>query len=283
MENIHYLLKTILAAGKQRQSFISAGWIRFFLRLVPARHKRKWALWILSLSPHYFFRQGNPNYKKMGQSRFLEEEFKRNKESREQICEQILSPYLKKADTVLDYGCGPGFLAKCVSEKVRQVFAVDISTGVLECAKILNKTKNVSYFTLKDMREKVEDNSVSLVYSFAVVQHLTDAVFAETLEDLRRKMKAGGTLLLHVILNGGLSEAEWRNDKTLYGRVKWHYGLNCFSRTEKGVEALVENHGFRSVKIMNLKEICREHFDDICGQHLVVANKPSVPLEHPRL
>ncbi len=257
---------------KGRQSFISAPWIVFSLRRAPQRCRRKWALRVLSLSPHYFYRDA-ADYKGMPQAQFLEEEFKRNTGSRERICERALSPYLAKTDTVLDYGCGPGFFARCVSRRVRRVFAVDISTGALECAKILNAAENVAYVTPAEMNRQVEDSAVDLVYSFAVIQHVTDSVFEDILENCRNKMKTGGTLLFHVMLSGALSEGEWRKDRSWYGRVKWHYGLNCFSRTEQEARHLVEKHGFRVRKVVNLRDVFEEVFDDICSQHLIVAEK----------
>ena len=46
-----------LTLGREDQSFLDAGWIVALLRSAPARRRRRLALSILSLSPHYFYRQ----------------------------------------------------------------------------------------------------------------------------------------------------------------------------------------------------------------------------------
>jgi len=117
----------------------------YLLRVCPKSKKRALALRILSLSPHYFYRNINPEYSKLSFCEFLEAEYTRNKVSREKIYSSVLRPCLSKNQVVMDYGCGPGFLAKAVSFIAGKVYAVDISHGVLECAKILNSGDNIEY------------------------------------------------------------------------------------------------------------------------------------------
>src|SRR5438128_3266642 len=132
MKRILKLARAILTTGKDHQSFIGARWLVLSLRLTPRPLKKKLALWILSLSPHYFSREINPDYKNLSLNQFLEAEYRRNRSSREMICNQLLMRYVKPHYEIMDIGCGPGFLAKAVARHVRTVYACDISPGVLE-------------------------------------------------------------------------------------------------------------------------------------------------------
>ena len=115
-------------------------------------------------------------------------------------------------------------------------------------------------------QHQLSDQSIDLVYSFAVVQHVTDRVFMDSL-------KPGGTLLFHIALNEGASETAWARDKGLRGMIKWTYGLNFFLRTEQQANQLVDSSGFHSVRVLSLKQVCDDDPDDVFQEHLIVAAK----------
>jgi hypothetical protein len=87
------------------------------------------------------------------------------------------------------------------------------------------------------------------------------------------KLKKEGVLLIHVILDGDnwRTEQDWRQDKSLIGRLKWNYGLHCFKRNKDDLLRMLEATGYTSVVIQKVDELCPEVFDDICTQHLVRA------------
>jgi SAM-dependent methyltransferase len=231
------------------------------LRLCPDKYKRKLALLVLSFSPHYFSQDIKISY-----FDFLESECQRNDEADEKTLKQILLPYLKKVNTAIDYGCGPGFLAKHVSRIINQVFAVDISDGVLECAKIINPSDKIVYLNIQDIDKVIANNSIDMVYSISVIQHVTDVIFEEILQNSFNKLKNAGLILFHIPVDtqGWRSEEEWRKAKSLVGQIKWKYAINCFYRTEKQVEAFLKKHGFDSIQFLDL-EYHRQFF---------IANKP---------
>src|ERR1700733_12785317 len=123
MNKLLNFIKALLTNGRDNQAFIGAKWLVVLLRITPRLLKRKMALRILAISPHYFYRTSRPEYKNMPTSQFLEAEFERNRSSRERIVNQLLLPGLKPGYRVLDIGCGPGFLAKAVSRHVKMVYA----------------------------------------------------------------------------------------------------------------------------------------------------------------
>lgn len=274
MQNILSIIKTLSSRGKENQSFIGATWVVTLLKVAPKRFKRRLALLLLSWSPHCFYRHINDEYHRLPFKDFLEREFKRNKESRERIMNFILAPYLNPHQTVLDYGCGPGFLANAVSPLVARVFAVDVSRGVLECARILNGHKNTTYLHTTQI-EHIEDGSIDLIYSFAVIQHVTDQVFDRILDTSYKALKDRGRIVFHVVVDqqGWRDQSDWVSDKSTKGRLKLKYGLNCFNRNSESIVRMLEEHGFSSVCLQPIESLCSEDFDDICKQHLVTAVK----------
>jgi ubiquinone/menaquinone biosynthesis C-methylase UbiE len=270
------IVKSIPAIGKDSQSFIGAKWLIYLLRVCPKSKKRALALRILSLSPHYFYRNIKPEYSKLSFCEFLEAEYTRNKVSREKICSLLLRPYLAKNMVVMDYGCGPGFLAKAVSSIAGKVYAVDISHGVLECAKILNSGDNIEYlYAGRGGVSIIPDNGLDIIYSIAVIQHLANKVFEEVLSTWREKLKPGGKALLHIVIDdpNWKSEEQWKADTSLRGKIKLKYALNCFSRTSEYLYGVLPQKGFRILSLQKIEDICGEYFDDVCGQHLLIAEK----------
>ncbi|MEZ5425779.1 MAG: class I SAM-dependent methyltransferase [Pyrinomonadaceae bacterium] len=270
------VVKWGLTLGKEPQTFLGAKWVPAFLNKVSRSSKRKWALRILEWSPHYFIDGENPKYKGMPLDEYLEISFEINAESRREIYRKILKPYLKKDDTVLEYGCGPGFLARAVSPHVKKVFACDISVGALACARIINNAPNIDFIVAdKKGLSEIEDQSLDAIFSFAVIQHLTDEVFEAVLENCRRKLKKGGRLILHIQLEDEVwkTEKDWRSDTSLKGRIKYKYGLHCFGRSKEKHEKLVLEHGFANVTFESLKELTDDVSSGPDSQFLLLAEK----------
>ena len=125
----------VLTTGAD-QNFLGQRWIPWVLRWTPRSYRRAMALRLLAISPHYFIFQWSTLYPRgKSRSEILEAEHLRNAESRRTVARQVLAPYLDRGMAVLDYGCGPGYLARAVSDHVKDVLAVDISAGALACAR----------------------------------------------------------------------------------------------------------------------------------------------------
>lgn len=270
------VLKWFVSLGKEPQTFLGAKWILPFLNKVPEKSKRKWALRILNLSPHYFFDGDNPQFKGMGLDEYLETAFEINAESRRELYEKVFKHHLSKDLTVLEYGCGPGFLAKAIAPHVKKVYACDISVGALACARIVNKSDNIEYIVADEKGlSKIENESLDAIYSFAVIQHLTDEVFEIVLQNCQRKLKKTGQLLLHIQLQDDVwkTEEDWKSDESLKGKLKFKYGLHCFGRTMETHEELLAKHGFSIKKTEDLKHIGDPNSSETDFQFLLVAEK----------
>ncbi len=278
MNKLFSLIKWGVTLGSGSQNFLGAKWIQRSLDKTPVERRRSKALHILSLSPHHFFDTDNPAYKGMSREQFLDAAFEVDKISREKLMDQVLSSRLGPGDTVLDYGCGPGFLSKAVSGHVKQVYAADISPGTLACANILHPADNIKYVTADDDGlAEVPDATVDVVVSFAVIQHIGDAIYDLILANCFRKLRPGGQVIIGIQLlePGWKTEAEWLADRSIKGRLKFKYGLHCFGRTPEEHLAMAAKHGFVDARIESVAEMVDEKFDDICSQHLMTAHKPA--------
>ncbi len=278
MTKISQIITWTAARGSDPQNFLGARWILAILKLLPASKRRQFALNFLSLSPHYFLDADDPKYSGYSRSAYLESAFERCRISREKIFDQILANEMSADDTVLDYGCGPGFLSHVLAKKTGRVFAADISGGVLECARILNDAPNLEYLMADDAGlADVPDGGIDSIVSFAMVQHISDDILNTVLEKWQQKLRDGGKLIAHVTLLNDVwkTELDWKSDASLKGKLKYQYGLHCFGRHEKSLIEFVENRGFEDVKITPISDIVSEDFDDICSQHLLTAKKRS--------
>jgi cyclopropane fatty-acyl-phospholipid synthase-like methyltransferase len=276
MSRIIDVIKWGATLGKGEQNFLGARWVQAVLRNAPQSKRREYALKILSLSPHYFLDGEDPRYNRLSKKEYFEEAFRIGREGRERIYDEILKDHLSPHDTVIDYGCGPGYLARVLAQHVKKVYAFDISQGVLACARILNGESNLDYLIPDENGFRhVPDGSVDAVVSIAMVQHLSDEIFDTVLGNCFRKLRVGGRLIMHVHLldDGWRSEDEWKADRSVRGKIKYKYGLHCFGRTSDELRSVASDHGFGNIDITSIAELVTEQFDDICSEHLLMAVK----------
>lgn len=270
------LLKWSVTLGRDRQNFLGARWVPFFLSRVPQRSRRKWALRILDLSPHYFLNPSDPKYYGLKKDEYLETVFADCARSREDIWTDILSARMSGAETVIDYGCGPGFLTKAVSPHVERIYGFDISEGALACARIVNAGANIDYLKADESGLlQIPDASVDAVCTFAVFQHLTDEVLSTVLANISRKLKTGGRLVAHVQLptERWRTETEWRSDNSVKGRLKFRYGLHCFARSRQEYLEALKAAGFVEIVFEPVDEMVAAATEPLDGQFIIAAVK----------
>lgn len=252
-----------LMTSGSSQNFLGAPWVAPLVDNVPRPLRERAALRLLSFSPHYFY------------DRDILAEGERNRRSRRAIAEALIAPYLNPASRVIDYGCGPGYMATAVAGMAGHVDAVDISRGVLACARALNGGAGITYQTPGELRQR--DDQADLAYSFAVVQHMRTETLTGVLRLLAAKVRAGGTLLVHFAEpgpRGWRTQADWDTDQSLAGRAKRRYGLNCFGRTATEMIGLAAGSGFTGIAVTPLSELLTvPGGDDVVSQHLLIAQR----------
>ena len=276
MSKVFTIAKWTAALGRDPQNFLGASWIAPLLDRVPEANKRKWALRMLAMSPHYFFDADRSDFQKRRDIDALEASFDEVTRSREAIYDHILKPYVKADDRVLDYGCGPGFMAKAVSPAVSTVTGVDISSGAIACARILNSGSNIDYLVLDSKAlDQLAPNRFDTIYSYAVVQHVSEEILRLILSNCSVLLKPQGYLLLHVQLPDDIwrTEQAWRSDSSVKGKLRMRYGLHCFGRTVEEYEQLLDAAGFSIEHTDNIAESMQTGEPELESQRLIVARR----------
>jgi SAM-dependent methyltransferase len=96
---------------------------------------------------------------------------------------------------ICDMGCGPGQIARYLHDRGTKVCGVDLSPSMVERAQALNP--DIS-FKQGDMLAliKVDDNSYGGVAAFYSIVHVPRPAVVQALQELKRVLRPGGTLLL---------------------------------------------------------------------------------------
>jgi 2-polyprenyl-3-methyl-5-hydroxy-6-metoxy-1,4-benzoquinol methylase len=99
-------------------------------------------------------------------------------------------------ERVLDFGCGSGVILPFLSQKSRQVIAIDLDLVPLESMKKhIQLASNVEVYHAKDKAfTNLPSNSLDLIVALDVLEHVGD--LPGTLKDLMFMLKPGGQLLV---------------------------------------------------------------------------------------
>jgi ubiquinone/menaquinone biosynthesis C-methylase UbiE len=243
-------LLIIITTGFTDQNFLGAFYIPLALQLqlIPQNLRKKLALNLLSVSPHYFGTKPS----NMTRNSFIETEHKRMLLSRECIIKRKVKPYLNEGMTVLDHGCGPGYLANAVALYCDRVIALDISSGVIACAKLINNQPNIQYLTASGTSlSPIKDSSVDIIYSFAVMQHVTDDVCQKILKEFVRVLKPQGQVICEFVVNLPDTENQSidRGINPVIVLIKEKYVLRVVYRSLEKIKQFVLNAGLEITKI----------------------------------
>ncbi len=116
------------------------------------------------------------------------------------------------ADTVrnvglaCDLGCGPGQIASYLHGRGIQVCGMDLSPGMVQCARRLNPEIE---FYAGDMRAlTVADNTWAGIAAFYAIVNLPPADLAQALREMMRVLAPGGRLLLSFHIGEDSSQIE---------------------------------------------------------------------------
>lgn len=100
-------------------------------------------------------------------------------------------------DSVLDFGCGVGRLARAFRDNFSRYVGLDISESLIAKARELHATlPDASFEVSTGDTLSLADDSFDLVYSWAVMQHIPDRVVTlRILEELMRVLRHDGLLI----------------------------------------------------------------------------------------
>ncbi len=100
---------------------------------------------------------------------------------------------------VVEYGCGVGRILRAILDAGYRCAGIDISPTMVEhCRRLAPETEGA--FVLDEHgRSGLPDNCASLVFTFAVVQHIaTLSGYERALAEMCRVLRPGGTLAVHL-------------------------------------------------------------------------------------
>ncbi|MBO9579619.1 MAG: class I SAM-dependent methyltransferase [Sphingobium sp.] len=93
----------------------------------------------------------------------------------------------------LDFGCGVGRLSRGMADVAQEVFAIDISPGMLEEAR-RNAPANITFTSTVDVRD------LDWINSIIVFQHIPPERGYAILDDLLGRLKPGGVISIQLTI-----------------------------------------------------------------------------------
>jgi SAM-dependent methyltransferase len=101
-----------------------------------------------------------------------------------------------RRDAALDFGCGVGRLTQALADHFQHVTGVDIAPSMLENARRFNEHANVEFVqNEKPDLAVLPDESVDLVYTTIVLQHMAPALALGYLDEFGRILRPGGAVV----------------------------------------------------------------------------------------
>jgi 2-polyprenyl-3-methyl-5-hydroxy-6-metoxy-1,4-benzoquinol methylase len=117
----------------------------------------------------------------------------------EQIYIKVLQntkKHLNVSDIVLDYACGTGLICNVIADKVKKIYAIDISSKMLAAAKrkaIEHKIENIDFIQTTIFDERYKKESFDVILAFGILHLLEDDT--EIVLRITELLKPGGLFI----------------------------------------------------------------------------------------
>src|SRR5438132_2789914 len=97
---------------------------------------------------------------------------------------------------LLDYGCGDGTFLALVHDLFPEAVGADLDPKqTVDCARRFASLPNLSFILTEDLAGPDHNGSFGLVFCMEVLEHCTDDVRTQVLQDLRRLVSSEGTVI----------------------------------------------------------------------------------------
>jgi SAM-dependent methyltransferase len=151
-----------------------------------------------------------------------------------------IQPFLRKNVTLLEVGAGDCALSSEAAKYVNQVYALDVTDRNFPAAAA---APNIKFVLSDGCSIPVEHNSIDVVYSYQLMEHLHPDDAFEQLRNIRDVIKSGGVYLCDTPNRlSGPHDISRRFDKTARG-----FHLKEYTVTE--LRKLFLSVGFSAVKV----------------------------------
>ncbi len=154
---------------------------------------------------------------------------------------------LNEENSVLELGTASGLVARAISDKVKEVYAIDYSNEMIEKAKELTSETNIFYSVQDSMSLQFEDKRFDAVI-IANVLHIMERPEG-CLKEIRRVLKDDGLLIAPTFM--------WK-EKTFIGKIKQFFMLKknfpiYFYWDSKSFIQFLSDNSFSCIKTESIK------------------------------
>lgn len=153
---------------------------------------------------------------------------------------------LKPGGTVLDYGCGPGFLIEKLLASGARCYGLENSRKAVELVnQKLEKTPNwMGAVEVREPPAPFPDESFDVITCLETLEHLLDDRLSVVVKEIHRLLKPGGVALFTTPNNEDLLHS---HVYCPFCETSFHKVQHVRSFSESSMRALLESHGFRTL------------------------------------
>ncbi len=181
---------------------------------------------------------------------------------------------IKPRSTLVDFGCGFGYLEGVIHKKVRHIFAIDESKAMIKQAKEHNYAKNITYMVGDAADSGLPSRSTDFVIMSFSLHHTSDK--SKWLREAHRILKNDGSLII-------IDRIAANRLAQLAFPFYWHFSYKQEHKWKEEmpklilhdkIRELLKRNGFRFRSMKNLTFENHQLFKNkYYPRHVVVARK----------